>query len=82
MPVVILAASFWILSSSFFFILGAVIPYYIPIFKKWPDKCKINSFKRFAIQLEFEFVHNMNSEPSLLLNIINMLMPAAIVREI
>ena len=21
------------------FILGAVIPYYIPIFKKWPDKC-------------------------------------------
>ena len=22
-----------------FFILGAVIPYYIPIFKKWPDKC-------------------------------------------
>ena len=60
------------------FLLGAVIPYYIPTFKKWPDKCQLNSFKILVIQLEFKCVHNMNSGQY----IINMLMPAAIVREV
>ena len=54
----------------------------VDTFKKWPDKYYINSFKRLVIQLEFKLTHNKSSEPSFLLNIINMLMPAAIIREV
>ena len=76
-PVVILAALVLVLSTSF-------LPYWLQlsyIISPYSSSGLINAIYSFKI-FEIKFTHDMNSGPSFLLNIINMLMLAAIIREV
>ena len=53
-PVIILAASMYIASSSFFTVGGSVVQYRIAIFQYRPYECRIDFFESTPIDFKFK----------------------------